>query len=91
MRSGLNLSRAVVKAFMAFIPAMVAIILTAAWRMGKKTIKSVKNWRAISIAIVSALFLRFVGGFYTTLLIVMASGVVGYFWYLQRGETTASL
>lgn len=75
---------AVEKAFMAFIPAMVAIILTAAWRMGKKTIKSVKNWRAILIAVVSALFLRFVGGFYTTLLIVIASGIVGYFWYYKE-------
>ncbi len=75
---------AVEKAFMAFIPAMVAIILAAAWRMGKKTIKSVRNWRAISIAVVSALFLRFVGGFYTTLLIVIASGIIGYFWYYKE-------
>ncbi|MEA5464342.1 chromate efflux transporter [Leptothoe sp. PORK10 BA2] len=74
---------AVEKAFMAFIPAMVAIILTAAWGMAKKTIKSVRNWRAISIAIVSALFLRFVGGFYTTLVIVLASGIVGYLWYYK--------
>ena len=72
------------KAFMAFIPAMVAIILAAAWRMGKKTIKSVRNWRAISIAIVSALFLKFVGGFYITLLIVLVSGIVGYFWYREE-------
>lgn len=71
------------KTFMAFIPAMVAIILAAAWRMGKKTIKSVRNWRAILIAVVSALFLRFVGGFYTTLLIVLVSGVIGYFWYYK--------
>jgi len=75
---------AVEKAFMAFVPAMVAIILAAAWRMGKKTIKSVRNWRAILIAIVSALFLRFVGGFYTTLMIVIASGLVGYFWYYKE-------
>ena len=75
---------AVEKAFMAFIPAMVAIIFAAAWRMGKKTIKSVRNWRAILIAIISALFLRFVGGFYTTLLIVAASGVVGYFLYYKE-------
>ena len=73
------------KAFMAFIPAMVAIILAAAWRMGKKTIKSIRNWRAISIAVVSALLLKFVGSFYTTLLIVLIAGLVGYFWY--RDET----
>ncbi|MGD1949611.1 MAG: chromate transporter [Leptolyngbyaceae cyanobacterium] len=82
---------AVEKAFMAFIPAMVAIILAAAWRMGKKTIKSIRNWRAISIAVVSALFLRFVGGFYTTLLIVAISGVVGYFWYFNEVRRQAAL
>ncbi|MGK7901809.1 MAG: chromate efflux transporter [Hormoscilla sp.] len=69
------------KTFMAFVPAMVAIILAAAWRMGKKTIKSFRNWRAILIAVISALFLKFVGGFYTTLIIVLVSGLAGYFWY----------
>lgn len=78
------------KAFMAFIPAMVAIILAAAWRMGKKTIKSVRNWRGIAIAIVSALFLRFVGGFYTTLLIVLVSGLIGYFWYRKEVKAQAA-
>lgn len=72
------------KTFMAFVPAMVAIILAAAWRMGKNTIKSVRNWRAISIAVVSSLLLRFVGGFYTTLLIILASGIVGYIWYYKE-------
>ena len=81
---------AVEKAFMAFIPAMVAIILAAAWRMGKKTIKSIRNWRAILIAVVSALFLRFVGGFYTTLLIVAFSGIVGYFWYFNEVKRQAA-
>lgn len=76
---------AVNNAFMAFIPAMVAIILAAAWRMSQKTIKSFKNWKAISIAVASALLLRFVGGFYITLLIVLGSGILGYFWY--HGDT----
>ncbi|MFG6101897.1 chromate efflux transporter [Leptothoe sp. EHU-05/26/07-4] len=82
---------AVEKAFMAFIPAMVAIILAAAWRMGKKTIKSIRNWRAILIAVISALFLKFVGGFYTTLLIVAISGIVGYFWYFNEVKRQAAL
>ncbi|NER81536.1 MAG: chromate efflux transporter [Leptolyngbya sp. SIO1D8] len=78
------------KTFMAFIPAMVAIILVAAWRMGKKTIKSVRNWRAISIALTSGLLLRFVGGFYTTLLIVLGAGILGYFWYHESVKAQAS-
>lgn len=69
------------RAFAAFIPAMVAIIITAAWRMSKKTIKSFKNWRAIAIALASGLLLKFVGGFYITLAIVLAAGILGYIWY----------
>lgn len=78
------------KAFMAFIPAMVAIILAAAWRMGKKTIKSIRNWRAISIAVVSALLLKFVGGFYMTLLTVLIAGGVGYVWYGDKTKKQAT-
>lgn len=81
---------AIDKAFMAFIPAMVAIIIVAAWRMGCKTIKSPRNWRALTIAIVSGLLLKFVGGFYITLLIVLGSGIVGYFWYHNEAARQAA-
>lgn len=72
---------AVNRAFAGFVPAMVAIILTAAWRMSLKTIKTFKNWRGIAIALVSGFLLKFVGGFYITLMIVLASGSLGYIWY----------
>jgi chromate transporter len=81
---------AVSKAFAAFVPAMVAIILVAAWRMSKKTIKSVRNWRAIAIAVVSGLLLKFVGGFYITLLIVLGSGILGYVWYHNEAAKQAA-
>lgn len=74
---------AVSKAFAGFVPAMVAIILAAAWGVAKKIIATVKNWKAISITITSALLLKFIGGFYTTLLIVGGSGVLGYLLYHQ--------
>lgn len=73
--------QAVNRAFAGFVPAMVAIILAAAWRMSKKTIKSFKNWRGIVLALASGLLLKFVGGFYITLVIVLVSGILGYIWY----------
>jgi len=81
---------AVSRAFAGFVPAMVAIILTAAWRMSKKTIKSFKNWRGIALALASGLLLKFVGGFYITLVIVLASGVLGYIFYHEGTPRTIS-
>jgi chromate transporter len=81
---------AVDRAFAGFVPAMVAIILTAAWRMSKKTIKSFKNWKGIAIALASGLLLMFVGGFYITLIIVVASGLLGYIWYHEGAPRNIS-
>lgn len=81
---------AVDRAFAGFVPAMVAIILTAAWRMSKKTIKSFKNWRGIALALASGLLLTFVGGFYITLVIVLGSGILGYIWYHEGAPRTIS-
>jgi chromate transporter len=72
---------AVSKAFAGFVPAMVAIILAAAWGVAKKVIGTLKNSKAILITITAALLLKFVGGFYTTLLIVGGSGLLGYWLY----------
>jgi chromate transporter len=66
------------KLFEGFIPAITAIIFSAAWRMGKKTIKTGKE---ILLAVSSAILLQFVGGFYITLVIVIGSGFIGYLLY----------
>ncbi|NEQ63880.1 MAG: chromate transporter, partial [Moorea sp. SIO4A1] len=65
------------KAFAGFIPAVVAIILSAARRMSKKAIK---GWREVVIAIIAAVLLKVVGGFYITVLVVFGSGLVGWLW-----------
>ena len=67
---------AVSRLFAGFIPAVVAIIIAAAWRMGKKTIKT---WPAIAIAVTAGLLIQFVGGFYITLLVIIGAGILGYF------------
>ena len=51
---------AISKAFAGFIPAMVAIILVAIWGLSKKTIRTLKNWQSISIAVAAFIILKFV-------------------------------
>ncbi|NET84567.1 MAG: chromate efflux transporter [Moorea sp. SIO1F2] len=72
------------KAFAGFIPAVAAIILSAARRMSKKAIK---GWRELVIALIAAVLLKVIGGFYITVLVVVGSGLVGWLWL---GDTKQS-
>ena len=72
---------AIEKAFAGFIPAVTAIILCAALNMSKKAIK---GWREISIGVLAALFLQLIGGFYITLVVILASGFVGWFCFRRQ-------
>lgn len=80
---------AVSKAFAGFIPAVAAIIINAAIRM---TQKAIKVWQQITIAVVAAILLKFIGGFYITLAVMIASGVVGYllFYNAKKAEVEHS-
>ncbi|MGF1513766.1 MAG: chromate efflux transporter [Elainellaceae cyanobacterium] len=73
---------AVSRVFAGFIPAVVAIIISAAWRMAKK---SIKTWQAIAIATAAGLLIQFIGGFYITLTVIIGAGALGYF--LFRSST----
>ncbi len=65
---------AVSRLFQGFIPAVTAIIASAAWTMGSKTVRS---WReGLLLAVAGALLLG-IGGFWMTLAIVIGAGVVG--------------
>ena len=77
---------AVSKVFAGFIPAVVAIIISAATRMSKKAIK---GWREVSIAAISAILLKTIGGFYITLIVILGAGLVG--WLLFRGKAAKML
>jgi len=77
---------AVNKVFAGFIPAVVAIIISAATRMSKKAIK---GWREVSIAAVAAILLKSIGGFYITLIVILGAGLVG--WLLFRGTVAKNL
>jgi len=65
---------AVNNVFKGFIPAVAAIIIAATLNMGKKTLKHISEY----IIAISALFLlSIVGGFYSTIAIIITSGLAG--------------
>jgi chromate transporter len=70
---------AVSKLFMGFIPAVTAVIVAAAWNMSRK---SLTGLREQAIAIAAFAMLLGIGGFYSTLGIILGAGVIG--WLLFR-------
>lgn len=73
------------KLFMGFIPAVTAIILVAAWNMGRKAIQG--RIEAV-IALIAAVLMVWKGGFIVSLLIILSAGVAG--WLLFRAPAAAS-
>jgi len=76
------------KIFNGFLPGVAAIIISAAFNMGKKALKS---YIEVSIAILSMLVLIFVGGLYSTLSIIFISGVIGYFAFIHEDSSSSNL
>ncbi len=70
--------------FLGLLPAVAAILTTAAFTMAKKNIKD--SYQVI-IAIASVAAVLFLHSFYTTVYIVLISGLAGYFFYRSK-ETT---
>lgn len=76
---------AINKLFMGFIPAVTAIIVSTAWNMGRK---AVTGWREGVLALASAAALLAIGGFYSTLAIILLAGVFGWWWFRETKEPT---
>jgi chromate transporter len=74
---------AVGKLFMGFIPAVAAIILVAAWNMGRKTIKAVPE---ALIALTAAALMIWKGSFAVSFAIIVTSGIAG--WLIFREKQT---
>lgn len=75
---------AVSKLFMGFLPAVAAIILVAAWNMGRKTIKGVSD---ALISLIAAALMVWHGSFAVSLSIIVISGVAG--WLIFREKPAA--
>lgn len=69
------------KLFMGFMPAVTAIILVAAWNMGRRAIQGTSE---ILIALIAAALMVWHGSFVVSFAINVGSGVVG--WLLFRVE-----
>jgi len=66
---------AVNKIFLGFIPAVAAVIVAAAWNMSRKFLT---GFRERSIALVAFGVLIGIGGFYSTLGIILGGGLLGW-------------
>jgi chromate transporter len=73
------------KLFTGFIPAVAAIIFAAAWNMGVKTIKGVSE---AVIALAAFSILAGIGGFITTLGIILVSGLTGMLLFRDVGSSS---
>lgn len=74
--------------FKGFLPAVAAIIVAAAFNMGKKTLKHVSEY---IIALAAMAVLIFIGGFFSTLGIIVLSGVAGYFLFNEKWQRNYKL
>jgi chromate transporter len=72
---------AVGKLFMGFLPAVAAIILVAAWNMGRKTIKGVPE---ALISLIAAAMMIWHGSFAVSLSIIVMSGVAGWLIFREK-------
>jgi chromate transporter len=65
-------------AFSGFMPAVVAIIATVAWKLGKQHLKKPLQF---IITGVSAIIFLLIGGFWTGVILLMSSAILGVFWF----------
>jgi len=69
---------AVSSIFQGFVPAVAAIVLAAAWNLGRK---AVTGWREAVLAAAAAAILLGIGGFLSTLAIILGAGLIGWWWF----------
>jgi len=79
---------AVNKLFMGFIPAVTALIVSAAWNMGRK---AVTGWREGVLTCAAAAALLGIGGFYSTLGIILIAGLAGWWWFRATTSSAGAL
>ena len=78
---------AVSKLFMGFLPAVAAIILVAAWNMGRKTIKGVSE---ALISLIAAALMVWHGSFAVSLSVIVVSGVAGWLIFREKPAAVSS-
>lgn len=72
--------------FNGFLPAVAAIIIVACINMGKKALT---GFVEVLIAVAAMLALILIGGFYSTVIIIAISGLLGFFLFNNKTEVGA--
>jgi chromate transporter len=78
---------AVGSVFKGFIPAVTAIILAAAWNMGRKSVTGIREG---ILTMTAAAILLGIGGFFSTLGIIVGAGVIGWWWFRDKTPAPAA-
>ncbi len=78
---------AIGKVFMGFVPAVTAIIVAAAWNMGRKSVTGVREG---VLAVAAAAALLGIGGFFSTFGLILVAGVVGWWWFREPASKSAT-
>ena len=73
---------AVTQFFLGFIPAVAAIIIATVWNMGRKTVTCISE---AVIAVLAFAIIVVVGGFYSTITVIVIAGLVGLFLFRNEG------
>jgi len=76
---------AVNSVFQGFLPAVAAIIAATAINMGKKALSGLTE---VAIAVAALIMIIFVGGFYSTLVVIFSAGFLG--WLLYRKDENSN-
>src|SRR6185436_5613996 len=74
----------VMQFFKGFVPAVIAVIISVAWRMAKQNIKKLPEFILMSLAIVSLIIIPKEYRIYTTFLLVVLFGIIGYIIFLDK-------
>jgi len=72
--------------FQGFLPAVAAIITATAINMGKKALSGLTE---VAIAVAALIMIIFVGGFYSTLVVIFSAGFIG--WLLYRKDENSEM
>jgi len=72
------------RVFMGIVPAVAAVVLAAAWRMCRAT---VRGWREAVLAGVAAVLVATLSGLLVTLAVVVAAALAGRLWFREAGAT----
>src|SRR5262249_47421564 len=75
--------------FTGFVPAVIAVIVSVAWRMAKQNVKGIAEGIIAAISIISLIFIPKQYRLYLTFGLVISSGLFGYFFYRDKKQAAA--